>query len=442
MKIQLSDHFGYAKLLRFTLPSIAMMIFTSIYSVVDGLFVSNFVGKTEFAAVNFIYPFLMMLGAVGFMFGTGGSALIAKTMGEGDSEKANRLFSLFVYVPLVLGIVIAVISFIFIRPIATLMGAEGAMLDNAVTYARILLIGLPALILQFEFQSFFITAEKPQLGLFVTVGAGVTNMILDALLTAVFPLGIAGAAIATVMSQMVGGIVPIIYFSRRNTSLLHLTKTIFDGKSLLKAATNGSSELMSNISMSLVSMLYNIQLINYAGENGVAAYGVLMYVNFVFVAIFIGFSVGSAPIISFHYGAANEVELKGLLKKSIAINAIFSACMLAAALLLAQPLSRIFVGYDTELFDMTVRGFYFSSFSYLFSGIAIFASSFFTALNNGLISAVISFLRTLVFQTGAVIVLPMFLGIDGIWLSIVVAEFVATAVSIIFIIAMRRKYKY
>ncbi len=442
MNIQLSDHFGYTKLLRFTLPSIAMMIFTSIYGVVDGLFVSNFVGKTEFAAVNFIFPFLMILGTVGFMLGTGGSALIAKTMGEGDKEKANSLFSLFVYVALFLGVVIAIISFIFIRPIASLMGAEGEMLDYCVTYGRILIVSLPALILQFMFHSFFVAAEKPQLGLYVTIGAGVTNMVLDALLTAVFPFGIVGAAIATAMSQVIGGFVPLIYFARKNRGLLRLTKTRFDGYALLKASINGSSELMSNVSMSLVSMLYNIQLMKYAGENGVAAYGVLMYVNFVFVSMFIGFAVGSAPIFSFHYGADNSDELKSLLKKSTVINVSASLFMAAAAFLLAVPLSKLFVGYDYELYEMTVRGFRFSAMSYLFSGLAIFGSSFFTALNNGLISAVISFLRTLVFQIGAVMILPIFLEIDGIWLSIVVAEFIAAAVSIAFIIGMRKKYKY
>ncbi len=442
MNIQLSDHLGYTKLLRFTLPSIAMMIFTSIYGVVDGLFVSNFVGKTEFAAVNFIFPFLMILGTVGFMLGTGGSALIAKTMGEGDKEKANRLFSLFVYVGLGIGVVIAVISFIFIRPIGSLMGAEGEMLDHCVTYGRILIVSLPALVLQFMFHSFFVTAEKPQLGLFVTVGAGVTNMVFDALLTAVFPFGLVGAAVATAISQVIGGFVPLIYFARKNTSLLRLTKIHFDGHALLKASANGSSELMSNVSMSLVSMLYNIQLIKYAGENGVAAYGVLMYVNFVFVSIFIGFAVGSAPIFSFHYGADNSGEVKSLLGKSTVINVSASLVMAVAAFLLAVPLSKLFVGYDAELYEMTVRGFRFSAMSYLFSGLAIFGSSFFTALNNGLVSAIISFLRTLVFQVGAVMILPLFFEIDGIWLSIVVAEFIAAAVSIAFIIGMRKKYKY
>lgn len=442
MKIQLSDHFGYAKLFRFTLPSIVMMVFTSIYVVVDGLFVSNFVGKSQFAAVNFIYPLLMMFGAVGFMFGTGGSALIAKTMGEGDREKANRLFSLFIYLSIGIGLIITLLGIVFLRPIAALMGAEGALLDYSVIYGRILLLGMPALILQFEFHAFFVAAEKPQLGLYVTVAAGVANMVLDALLTAVIPLGIAGAAIATVMSQVIGGIGPLFYFARKNTSLLRLVKTSFDGKALLKAVTNGFSELLSNISMSLVSMFYNIQLIAYAGENGVAAYGVLMYVNFVFLSIFIGFAVGTAPVISFHFGADNPSELKNLLRKSTVINVTVSIVMAAAALCLARPLSAMFVGYDAALFELTVRGFKISAFSYLFAELAIYASSFFTALNNGLVSAIISFLRTLVFQIGAVMLLPLILGIDGIWLSIVFAEFVAAAVSIAFIFALKPRYNY
>lgn len=315
MSIQLSNHFTYKKLLRFTLPSVVMMIFTSIYGVVDGFFVSNFVGKTPFAAVNFIMPFLMILGSVGFMFGTGGSALIAKTMGEGDREKANRLFSLIVYVSAACGIVIAALGLVFIRPVAALLGAKDTMLDDCVTYGRIILLALPAYILQYEFQSFFVTAEKPQLGLAVTVAAGVTNIVLDALLVAVFPLGLSGAAAATAISQCVGGLVPLIYFGRPNSGLLRLGRAKYDDKALLKTCTNGSSELMSNISMSVVSMLYNVQLMKYAGEDGVAAYGVLMYVNMVFLAAFIGYSVGTAPVIGYHYGAGNHEELKSLLKK-------------------------------------------------------------------------------------------------------------------------------
>lgn len=442
MKIQLSDHFNYKKLLQFTLPSIIMMIFTSIYSVVDGFFVSNFVGKTPFAAVNFIMPFLMILGAIGFMFGTGGSALISKTMGEGKPEKAKQQFSLFIYVSLICGIIIAVFGFIFIRPIASLLGAEGTMLNDCVTYGRILLVVLPAYMLQYEFQSFFVTAEKPQLGLTVTVMSGVTNIVLDALFVAVFQWGLVGAAAATALSQTIGGLAPIVYFSRPNNSLLRLTKTKFDGKALLKACTNGSSELMSNISMSIVSMLYNVQLIKYAGEDGVAAYGVLMYVNMIFLAAFIGYSVGTAPVIGYQYGAKNHAELKNLLKKSLVIIGSFSVAMFVLAETLARPLATIFVGYDQTLLDLTLHGFVIYSFSFLFAGIAIYGSSFFTALNNGLVSALISFLRTLLFQVAAVLIFPLIWDIDGIWISIVAAELMAAIVTALFLIGMRSKYHY
>ena len=442
MNIQLSDHFTYKKLLRFTLPSIAMMIFTSIYGVVDGFFVSNFVGKTPFATVNFIMPFLMILGTFGFMFGTGGSALVSKTMGEGNMEKANQLFSMLTYVSIGLGIFITVFGIIFIRPIAALLGAEGAMLDDCVLYGRIILAALPFFMLQMEFQSFFVTAEKPQLGLIETVAAGVTNMVLDALFIAVFQWGIAGAAIATAASQVIGGLFPILYFSRKNTSLLRLTKTSFNGKALLRTCTNGSSELMSNVSMSLVGMLYNVQLMKYAGEDGVAAYGVLMYINMIFIGAFIGYSIGTAPIIGYHYGAANYRELKSLLKKSLVIIGVFSVCMLILGEILAKPLSLIFVSYDTELLKLTLRGFAIFSVSFLFAGVAIFGSGFFTALNNGLISALISFLRTLVFQIAAILILPMIWGTDGIWLSVVIAELMATVVTAAFLIGMKRKYGY
>ena len=442
MKIQLSDSFDYKKLLRFTFPSIIMMVFTSIYGVVDGFFVSNFVGKTPFAAVNFIMPFLMILGTVGFMFGTGGSALIAITMGAGDKERAQRLFSLFIYVSAICGILIGALGIVVIRPVAAWLGAEGEMLDNCVVYGRIILAVLPALILQYEFQSFFITAEKPKLGLAVTVAAGVANMVLDALFVGVLRWGLVGAAAATAISQSVGGIIPLIYFGRPNTSLLRLTRTKFDGRALLKACTNGSSELMSNISMSVVGMLYNIQLMKYAGEDGVAAYGVLMYVNMIFLAAFIGYSVGVAPVIGYHYGAGNHGELKGLLKKSLVLIGIFSVGMVALAEGLARPLALIFVGYDPELLDMTLRGFLVYSFSFLFAGLAIYGSSFFTALGNGLVSALISFLRTLVFQVAAVLIFPLIWGLDGIWFSIVAAELVAALVTVAFLAGKRKKYYY
>lgn len=442
MKISLSDHFTYKKLMIFTLPSIAMMIFSSIYGVVDGFFVSNFVNETAFTAVNFIFPFLMILGAFGFMLGTGGCALIAKTMGEGDNERANRLFSMVVYVSLAIGVLFAAISFIFIRPIAEWLGAEGQMLEYCVLYARINLIAMPALILQFEFQSFFVAAEKPNLGLWVTVAAGVTNMVLDALLVGILPLGLAGAAIATATSQVVGGIVPLLYFARKNTSLLRLARPELDGRALVKVCTNGSSEFLSNVSMSLVSMLYNAQLMKYAGENGVAAYGVLMYVNFVFISYFIGYVIGTAPIVSYHYGAGNYSELKNIVKKSVVIICTVSVLMLVMGETLAAPFSHLFVGYNKGLFEMTHRGFLIYSFSFLFAGISIFASSFFTALNNGFLSALVSFLRTAVFQVAAVLILPLFFDIDGIWLSIVAAEVIAAAVAVIVLISNRKRYHY
>ncbi len=442
MKIELSDRFTYRKLFRFTLPSVIMMVFTSIYGVVDGFFVSNFVGKTPFAAVNFIIPFLMILGTVGFMFGAGGSALIARTMGEGDNERAQRLFSLFVYVTAALGAALAVFGFAFIRPIAAFMGAEGEMLENAVLYGRVILPVLPALMLQYEFQSFFITAEKPQLGLLVTVIAGVANMVLDALFTAVLPFGLAGAASATAISQALGGIIPLFYFGRKNSSRLRLRGTSFDGRALLKACANGSSELMSNISMSIVSMLYNAQLIRFAGEDGVAAYGVLMYVSMIFMAIFIGYSTGAAPVVSYHFGAGNKDELHSLYRKSLVIILVSSAAMLGLGEALARPLSAVFAGYDPGLFNMTVRAFGIYSFSFLFSGIAIFGSAFFTALGDGLTSALISFLRTLVFQAAAVLIFPLIWGLEGIWFSIVAAEVMAAAVTAAFLLGRRRRFRY
>lgn len=443
MKIQLSDHFSYGRLIRFTLPSIAMMIFTSIYGVVDGFFISTFTNKTSFAAVNFIFPFLMILGAIGFMLGTGGSALVAKNLGEGDRDKANRLFSMVIYVSILAGAVITVAGMFLLRPVASWLGAEGQLLEDCVTYGRIILVAMIPFMLQIEFQSFFITAEKPKLGLFATLASGITNIVLDALFVGVLGFDLVGAAFATALSQAVGGFFSIGYFILpTNHSLLHLTRFSLDLKSLLKVCTNGSSELLSNISMSVVSMLYNFQLMKLEGEDGVAAYGVLMYVGMIFIAVFIGYSIGTAPIIGFNLGAENYGELKSLLKKSLVLIGVTSLVMLILSIILAEPLSNLFVGYDDYLLNLTIRGFYIFSFSFLFTGMAIFGSSFFTALNNGLISAIISFLRTLVFQTAAVIFLPMIMGIDGVWISLVVAELLATAVAFIFILAKRKKYHY
>lgn len=440
--IQLSDHFTCERLLRFTFPSIVMLIFTSIYGVVDGFFVSNFVGKTPFAAVNLIMPYLMILGCVGFMFGTGGSALISKTMGEGQDGRANEIFSLLIYVSAACGVALAVLGTLFLRPMASLMGAKGQLLEDCVVYGTINLLGLPFYILQFEFQCLFATAEKPRLGLYVTVAAGVTNMALDALFVGLFRWGLVGAAAATAMSQLVGGAAPLFYFGRRNSSRLRLVRCGFDGKALRRVCANGSSELMSNISMSLVSMLFNVRLIQYAGEDGIAAYGVLMYVSMIFQAVFLGYSVGAAPVIGYHHGAGNYGEGRGLLRRSLGIIAVFSLLMFAAGQTLARPLSLLFVGYDPELLAITVRAFAIFSFSFLFSGMAIFGSSFFTALNDGLTSALISFLRTLVFQCLAVTLLPMVWELDGIWASTVVSDALAVAVTALFLLGKRKRYHY
>ncbi len=442
MAIRLSDHFTTGRLLRFTLPSVAMMIFTSVYGVVDGFFVSNNAGKTPFAALNLIYPFLMLLGAAGFMLGTGGSALVSKCMGEGQNDRANRLFSLFVWVTLGAGAVFAAVGWAVMRPVSLLLGADEAMLGDCVRYGRIIALGLPVFMLQQAFQSFFVTAEKPQLGFAVTVFAGLTNMTLDWVFVAKCGWGLSGAAGATVLSQIVGGLLPLLYFAHPTGGRLRLCKPRFEGRALLRACANGSSELMSNISMSLVGMLYNYQLMRYAGENGVSAYGVLMYVSFVFISAFLGYATGSAPIVSYQYGAGNRAELKSLLRKSLLLLAVSSVAMFAAAELLAGPLSRLFVGYDDGLLSMTRRAFAFYAFSFLFSGVAIYGSSFFTALNNGLVSAVLSFLRTLVFQVAAVLLLPAFFGLDGIWLSAVAAESLAFAATFVCLGLRRKRYGY
>ena len=442
MNIQLSEHFTYGKLLKFTFPSIVMMVFTSIYGVVDGVFVSNFAGSESFAAVNLIMPFLMVLGAIGFMLGTGGSALVAFVLGTGDGQKANRVFSLMVYVLIVLGGIFMVGGILFMEPMARLLGADEAMLPVCVQYGRIVMLGLIPFMLQNTFQSFLVTAERPHFGLYITIAAGVTNMALDALFVGVFRWGVAGAAAATVISQIVGGVIPFVYFICPNKSKLRLGKTKMDFRVLGKAAANGSSEFMTNISMSLVNMLYNWQLMRLIGAQGVAVFGVIMYVSFIFAAIFIGYSMGSAPVIGFHYGAGNKEELKGLFRKSLWILLVFSVVLTGLAMMLAKPLAMIFVAYDAELLELTKRALTIYSLAFLMIGFNIFASSFFTALNDGLTSALISFGRTLVFQVASVLLLPLIFDVDGIWAAVILAEGLALILSAVCVIRNRKKYGY
>ena len=442
MKIQLSDHFTYGRLLKFTFPSIVMMVFTSIYGVVDGIFVSNFAGKTPFAAINLIMPYLMLTSVLGFMVGTGGTALISMTLGMGDRKKANEIFSLLTWVCIIGGIVLTALSMVFMRPVAILLGATGQMLEDCVTYGMIVQLALTAYILQYAFQSFCVTAEKPNLSLTMMVVAGVCNILLDALFVAVFRWGLVGAAVATTIAQITGAIIPIVYFICPNSSLLRLGKCRFDGKALLRTFTNGASELMSNLSMSLVSMLYNLQLMAWAGEDGIAAYGVIMYVNFAFMSVYIGFVIGAAPLVGYNHGADNRPELKNIFRKSLILLGAFSLVMTLLAEVTSAPLSKIFVGYDPKLYEITVRGFRIYSLSFLLCGFNLFGSSLFTALNNGLISAVISFFRTLICQIAAVMLLPLVLELDGIWLSIVVAGFAALVLTVICFAKYRKRYHY
>lgn len=440
--IQLSDHFTYARLFRFVLPSIVMMVFTSIYGVVDGLFVSNFAGKTAFASINLIMPFLIILGAMGFMLGTGGTALVSRVLGEGDKEHANKYFSMITLFGILLGVILTVVGVLSMRPMAILLGATEAMVDDCVLYGRIVVCFLTSFMLQNMFQSFLIAAERPKFGLLITLAAGVTNMVLDALFVGVFRWGIAGAAIATGISQTVGGVVPLMYFLFSKSSPLRLRWTKFEVQLLLRSCANGSSELMSNISGSLIGMLYNAQLMRFLGEDGVATYGVLMYVQFIFVAIDIGYSIGCAPIISYHYGARNHPELRNLLTKGLKVMGILGIVMTIAAISLSGTLANIFVGYDATLCELTRHAFHLFSFAFLLAGFNIFLSSFFTALNNGGVSAAIFFLRTLVFQAASVILLPMALDVDGLWWAASAAEALAFVVSIGFLLALKGKYHY
>ena len=442
MDIQISDHFNYRKLIRFTLPTIAMMIFTSIYGVVDGIFVSNFVGSDAFAAVNLIMPVLMILGSIGFMIGTGGSALVSKTLGEGKAQKAKEIFTMLVFVVILLGTILALVGIVLIRPIARLLGADEVLLEYCVVYGRILLLGNVPFMLQNTFQSFLVVAERPQMGLKISVAAGVTNMILDFVFVYLLRWGIVGAGVATVTSQLVGSVIPLLYFVKKNPSPLHLVRFEWDKGALIKSCTNGSSEMMTNLSMSLVNMLYNFQLMRLAGADGVSAYGIIMYVSFIFVSVYIGYSIGATPIISFHYGAGNHAELKNLFKKSLTIIVVASIALTGVAEITSDMLAGVFVSYDANLLEMTAIAVRLYSLSYLFSGINILASGIFTAFNDGLVSAVISFLRTLLFQVVMVLLLPMLFGLNGIWLAIVVAEIMALAVSVFCFVKYRKKYHY
>ncbi len=442
MDIKLSDHFDYNRLIRFTAPSIFMMIFASIYSVVDGFFVSNYVGNIQFASLNLIFPFIMVLSAFGFMFGAGGSALVALTFGSGDDKKANEIFSLIIYTVLIVSTSFAIIGYIVTPQVAKLLGASEEMLPYCILYARISFIGMPFFMLQNAFQTFMITAERPTFGFLITVAAGITNMILDFVFMGVLHMGLGSAAAATVLGQIVGGFIPLIYFIFPNTSKLRLCKTRFMGYALLKTITNGSSEFLSNVSASIVNMLYNFQLMKFAGELGVSAFGIIMYTNFIFVGVFFGYSMGASPIAGYNLGAENYEELQNVFKRSIRLITIVSIAMTCISELAAKPLTMIFASSQPELLAIAVPAMRIYALSYLFCGFNIFSSSFFTAMNNGKVSAIISSLRLFLFQLVFILVLPIFLGINGIWGTIIAAEVCSLAVTIYFFLKYKNVYHY
>ncbi len=441
MRIQLSDHFTMRRLLRFTLPSIVMMVVTSIYSVVDGLFVANVVGSNALASINIVMPMFLILGAFGFMMGSGGSAEVAKTMGEGREDDAKSYFTTLTIAVAVLGVGLTAATIFFIRPLSYFMGASDLLIEDCVIYGTICLIGNIPYMLQTFFQTFFITAEKPKLGMVLTIASGVTNIVLDWLFIVVFQWGIAGAAVATSIGYAVGGFLPLLYFARKNSSRLHFVKPHVHWRMLLHSAGNGSSEMVSNASRALTTFLFNIQLMRLVGEAGVSAITIMQYVNFVFIAVMIGFSVGSAPVVGYHYGAQNQTELKGLFRICMTFIVTTCLCMFALSELAAGPLVAVFAD-SQSLYEMTLWGFRLFAISFAAVGINIFASAFFTALCNGAVSAFISFMRTIVFEAGAVLLLPVFFDLNGVWIALPVAEGLGVLVSVICLVIFRKRYHY
>lgn len=443
MEIKLSDRFTYPKLLRFTIPTMLMILCTSSYGIVDGVFISNFAGVTDFSAVNLMFPFIYGAATLGYMFGSGGNAVIAKLLGEKDDCGANRAFSMIVLSGLFLGVITAAVMYVLTPSFARSVGAAGALYESAVKYAKICFLFTPPFILQTMFLSFFIAAGKPKLSLYVNIVSGVINIFFDWLFIAEFNLGVEGAASATGLGQLSGAVIPLIYFIRKNSSLLKLTaKFKFNGKILGLTCANGSSEMVTNLSMSIVNTLYNAALIETAGEPGPAAYGVVLYLNFLFAAIFLGYSQGSAPIVSYDYGARNVSELQNITKKSLTLMLSLGVFCTAFAYFVSPPFARVFCAGNPELYELAVHGSQIFAFSYLLSGFNIWASAFFTALSNGLISALLSFLRLFVFQIGCILILPRIFGLSGIWASIAVAEVLAAVPAAVCLFACRNKYGY
>ena len=440
--IQLSDHFDYKTLLKFTVPSVLMMVISSVYSIVDGLFVSNFAGSDGFAAVNLMMPIAMMISCIGFMAGAGGSALISKTLGEQKNDEARNQFSLIIYIILALSVVIGIAVFLFIPQIAAMMGAEGVIYTNCVIYGRILIAALPAFMLQILFQNFLVVAERPKMGMIIAISSGVTNIVLDALFVAGFRWGVGGAAAATVLGQVIGGLVPLAYFMMKKNHLLWFTKTKFHVETIKRTCSNGFSAFINNASMSLVGIVFNLRLMALMGSDGVVAYGVVMYVTYIISGVFMGYSTGISPVFSYNLGAGNKDEIKELFKKSLVSISVAAVILVALVMIFARNLAAIFVSYDDNLMTLTTEAIRLYNISFLIAGFNIFAAAFFAALNNGAVSGVLSLSRTLVFQLGCLFILPALMGSKGIWLSVTAAEIFAVLAALYFVAKNKGKYQY
>lgn len=439
----LGGHYGARRLFISSLPLIGMMVLISIYSIVDGLFVSNLVGTTAFAALNLIWPAIGLVGALGLMVGTGGAALVSKTLGEGDEPRANRYFSMFVEFILLLSVVLAVPLLVWMEPLAVAIGAEGEMVRQCAIYGRICAAGMPAFMMQMGIQPFFMVAGRPRMGTWISLVSGLLNIGLDALFIIVCGWGLAGAAAGSMLACCFGGFYPLWYFSSRfNRSSLAFKATGFEFGPLAKACSNGLSEFVGNISFNIVSMCYNWQLMRFYGENGVAAYSVILYLGFIFVAVYSGYNMTVTPLVGFNFGAGNKRELRSLLRHSLTLMLVLGVLLAGTAELLAGPAARLFVGYDSELTALTVHATRLYAPSFLITGLTLFVSAWFTGLNNGPVSALASFSRTFVFELSCVFLLPVLLGVNGIWLSAPAAEILSLFLGAALLLRFRSRYGY
>lgn len=443
----MSDNLIYNKeinmknMLTFTIPTMVRMVFVSMYSIVDGIVVSNFVGSLGLSAINIVYPVLNVCMALAFMLAAGSNAIMGKKMGEGKVYEANSFMSLTVIVNVAAIIVFTAIFLMWDEKIYMMLGSDEELLPYCMEYGRIIVLGGPVWVMQVLFQSYLVTADKPHMGLWLSVAAGVTNIVLDVIFVGAFRMGMAGAAMASVAGMMIGGLVPLTVFFNKK-SLIHFEKPVWEGREFLKALGNGSSEMVSNLASAVTTTLFNLQMMALIGEKGVAAISAILYLQFIFLAVFFGFVSGISPVVSYNYGAGNKTNIHRTFKISMKIVIIFSLSMFALAEVFTGGLVLVFASKDAVLSELMISGFRIIAVSILFSGLNIFASGFFTALNNGRVSALISILRTFVLEAGALILLPEFMGIDGVWWSLPAAEILSAVIAVVMIVKYRKTYGY